>query len=332
MKNDYAEFPQWFARKADDYAYVLTDDGAGRISGFLYLKLEEGPLLDVSPQLPPARRIKVGTLKINAHGTKLGERFIKKIFDHALHEGVGEVYVTVFQHHDGLVRLLARYGFEMRAQKTTQNGVELVLVRVLHVPFTDVVASYPLIPVGAGEAYLLSLQPQWHTRLLPDSILRNESADVVQDVSHTNSIHKVYLAAMDGMQNLRRGDVLLIYRTSDNQGSARFRSVATSICVVEEYRSISSFVSIDDFIKYCLPYSVFTETELREFWRHRRYPHIIRFTYNVALNRRVTRGEMIDEVGLSEGAYWGFMPLTAQQFTNIARRGSIDESLIVHQA
>lgn len=331
LKTDYAEFPQWFAKKADDYAYVFTGN-TGEIDGFLYLKIEEGAINDTTPPLPPAKRIKVGTLKINAHGTKLGERFIKKIFDHAIYEGVKEIYLTVFEHHQGLLGLLERYGFQRRAQKTTQNGTELVLVRNLLGNYVDVVTSYPQLRLDQERAFLLSLRPEWHTRLLPDSILNNEDSDIVQDISHTNSIHKVYLAAMDGMQALRRGDVLLIYRTSDGQGAAHYRSVATSVCVLEEYRSIHSFASLTEFLNYCRPYSVFSETELQGFWARKKYPHVIRFTYNIALKKRVTRGTMIEEVGLNSGAYWGFLPLTQQQFIEITRRGNIDESLIVHQA
>jgi hypothetical protein len=73
LKADYAEFSDWFVRKAaaNDTAYVFQDD-AGTIDCFLYLKIEDGVVTDTVPPLPPARRVKVGTLKINAHGTKLG--------------------------------------------------------------------------------------------------------------------------------------------------------------------------------------------------------------------------------------------------------------------
>ena len=329
LKADYAEFSNWFAKKAEEYAYVFTGD-TGLLDGFLYLKGEDGPVADAEPPLPPARRIKVGTLKINAHGTKLGERFIKKIFDNALYVSAEEIYLTVFEHHQSLLGILQRYGFGCRAKKTTPNGTELVLVRELHGKYIDVVTSYPQFRLNQERVYLLSLYPKWHTRLLPDSILANENTDVVQDISHTNSIHKVYLAKMEGMQALKRGDALLIYRTNDGLGAAHFRSVATSICVVEEYRSIHSFASREEFLDYCRPYSVFTENELIGFWTDKKYPHVIRFTYNVALKKRVTRGTMIEEVGLDGNAYWGFMPITHQQFTEIVQRGKIDESLIVH--
>lgn len=83
----------------------------------------------------------------------------------------------------------------------------------------------------------MSIYPDYHTRMLPDSILNNESHDLIQDVSHTNSIHKIYLCAMEGTSNFKPGDIIVTYRTTDRQGPARYRSVITSVCVVEEYKT-----------------------------------------------------------------------------------------------
>lgn len=326
---DYKEFSQWFAKKAEDKAYIFEDE-LGNVNGFLYLKPEAGPLDDVVPALPNKSRLKVGTMKINAHGTKLGERFIKKIFDHALHNKVSEIYVTVFPAHEALISLFAKYGFSKAAEKHTQNGIEHVLVKGLTQLQGSLVKSYPLADLAQKNFYLLSINPQWHTRLLPDSILKNEDADIIEDISHTNSIHKVYLAAMNGLEILRPGDILVIYRTSDGAGPAHYRSVATSVGVVEEYRSIHSFTSRDEFMRYCQPYSVFSDAELNQFWAHKKYPHVFRFTYNAALKRRVTRGEMIEQFGLDPNAYWGFMRLTRDQFNSIAQAGQLDESIIIN--
>ena len=328
LKSNYREFSDWFGRKSEDLAYVFVNSD-GMLDGFLYLKIENGSVDDVVPALPAARRLKVGTMKINAHGTKLGERFIKKIFDHSIQNRVEEIYVTVFGEHESLISLFERYGFAQAATKTTVNGEELVLVKDFSHIAGNPTKNYPLINLKEKRAYLLGIKPQWHTRLLPDSILRAEQPDIVQDVSHTNSIHKVYLAAMRGMDTLQRGDVILIYRTTDGQGPAHYRSVGTSLCVVEEYRSIRSFASWHEFYRYCSPYSVFSDQELAKFWQEKSLPHVLRFTYNIALKRRVTRGEMIENVGLPADGYWGFMPLNHEQFKEIARRGRIDEGLIV---
>lgn len=328
LKADYEEFPNWFSRKAEDSAYVFYNE-TGALDGFLYLKIEDGGLDDVTPPLPPATRLKIGTFKINPHGTRLGERFMKKAFDHALHSQVDEMYVTVFAHHAALIDLFDKYGFSEVAAKVTPNGTETVRVRRIHEHYSDVLSSYPKLSLNSTQPYLLALHPQWHTRLLPDSILRNEDANIVQDVSHTNSIHKVYLCAMNGVENVKRNDPLVIYRTGDGQGPAEYRSVATSFCVIEEYRHINSFESKSEFLTYCRPYSVFSEDELAQFWARKNYRHIIRFTYNVALNKRVIRKALADEIGLDRNARWGFMKISAPQFIQIARMGGVDESLIV---
>ena len=54
--------------------------------------------LKVQPKLTPKRRLKVGTFKIERTGFRLGERFLKIIFDNAKKHGVEEIYVTLFEH------------------------------------------------------------------------------------------------------------------------------------------------------------------------------------------------------------------------------------------
>lgn len=330
LKETYREFSDWFVRKSVDSAYVFMQDD-GSVHGFLYLKVEEGSVDDVQPPLPPMRRLKVGTMKVNPHGTKMGERFIKKIIDHAVREKTEHIYVTVFEQHDALIALFRRYGFEKVGVKVTSNGAELVLQKAIHAPFSDMYRSYPLVSLAGKRTFILSLYPQWHTRLLPDSILHNETNDIVEDVSSANSIHKVYLTKMAGVDSLRQGDVVVIYRTSDGQGPAHYRSVATSVGVVEEYRHLDSFASREDFFRYCRPYSVFTQRELEDLWNKRNYPFVFKFMYNLAFKRKVTRAVMIEELGLPGAEqYWGFFEISHDQLKAIAGRGLVDESLIVH--
>lgn len=331
LKADYVEFSEWYRRKADagERAYVFYSDGHV-LDGFLYLKAEDEAVTDTTPPLPPARRIKIGTFKINAHGTRLGERFMKKIFDHAVDAGADQLYVTIFDQHFALIQLFLSYGFARVSNKTTHNGTEGLYLREIRNFYNGPMLSYPLVNLNGTQPYLLALYPEWHTRLLPDSILNNEDLRIVQDISHTNSIHKVYLGAIPGMSGLRAGDPLVIYRTSDNRGPAEYRSVATSFCVMEEYRNIHSFSDLEGFLRYCAPYSVFTEPELIGFWNTRKYPHVLRFTYNIALNRRVTRQRLADEVGLDRAARWSLLPISDAQFRRIAQLGEVDESLIVH--
>lgn len=125
LKQDYPGFENWFAQKGESEAYISYND-SGMIDGFLYLKLEDEALDDMSPMFPQHNRVKCGTFKIDAHGTKLGERFVRKIFDFTLTHDVDEIYVTIFDKHQGLINLLTRYGFRLCARKNaiTPNGQE----------------------------------------------------------------------------------------------------------------------------------------------------------------------------------------------------------------
>lgn len=315
LKADYAEFGAWFTKKESHEAFTFRN-AAGLLDGFLYLKVEDGPVLDSVPPLPPALRLKIGTFKINPHGTRLGERFIKRAFDVAVDQRVSALYVTIFEKHTALVELFLRYGFSRKAFKQTANGVELVLERRLDSVVGDVVLDYPRIPEKENRHFVLSLYPEWHSRLLPDSLLKTESSSILQDVSHTNSIHKIYLAAMAGISQLQRGDTLIIYRTAEG-GSAYYTSVVTSLCVVEELSNISNFATVEQFLAYSAPYSIFTEQELRNFYLRRRYPWVIRFTYNLALHKRPNRKALIEQVGLDPNMYWGFFQIRTAQLQHI---------------
>lgn len=329
LRGDYPGFEEWFAKKADELAYVFRPDPAGELEGFLYLKVEDGPVTDVVPSLPPMRRIKVGTMKVNAHGTKLGERFIKKIVDHAVREAAVEIYVTVFPKHAALVALFKRYGFEHIGTKKTGAGVEDVLAKRMSDFSSDIDKGYPSIHTKGRNFHLLAIYPEFHTRLFPDSILVTESPDIIADLTHTNSIHKVYIAKAPGLLSFQPGDPFVIYRTGDNQGPAYYRAVATSICMTDEVRTMSQFKTQADYLQYVGPQSVFSDDELKSFWKTRKYDKLIKFTYNVSFAKRPNRQSLINQIGLNEDARWSTLSLTEDQFRAIAALGQVDASLIV---
>ncbi|MGJ0484715.1 MAG: N-acetyltransferase family protein [Methylomicrobium sp.] len=326
LKEGYVEFTEWFHRKADEQAYVIIDE-YGFIQGFVYLKEEKESINDIAPPLPKDRYLKIGNFKINGHGAKLGERFIKKAFDHAIINGIKKLYVTVFSHHTGLISLFERYGFKVVANKGTQNGTELVLLNEIGNLEGKIEKDYPIINLSKKQ-YLLGIYPEYHTRLFPDSIFNNENLSIIDDVSHTNSIEKIYICKMPRVQALRSGDALVIYRTGDGQGPAWYRAVATSLCMVEEVKTKSNFADLNEFLSYCRSRSVFSAEELTEFYNKWNHIYVIKMTYNAALKNRIIRKRLIEEVGLSESDYWGFMELSTHQFINISNLGDVDDSLI----
>ena len=63
----------------------------------------------------------------------------------------------------------------------------------------------------------------------------------MRDIAYTNSIHKIYLCKMRNIDQLSRGDILFNLSNERRKGAAYYRSVVSSICIVEEIKKASDF-------------------------------------------------------------------------------------------
>lgn len=334
LKDSYPEFPIWFRKKSSQGAEaVVSYDGDG-LRDFLYTKLENEELGEkekITPTLPPKKRLKVGTFKVDARHTRRADRFIKRIMDIAIKEQVEEIYVTVFPKHTELIRRFVKYGFAEKAKKYHGDNYEFVLVKDMNACVGDIVKDYPKVKRESTEKYLLSIYPKFHTQLFPDSILRNEENDrydLIKDLKPTNSINKVYICFMKDVPMMKRGDIVAIYRTSDEPGRAYYRSVVTSVCTVIDVLSKSHFESEDDFVDKLHNDSVFSEQDLR-LWYKKSNVYAVRMQYNIAFTKKVTRKFMIDELGFDPTIYWGFFKMSDLQFNALCKKGEVDENYFV---
>ena len=196
LRADYPGFDDWFKRKSEQDAFVQYDDN-NKIIGFLYLKMEYDLVDDVTPNILAKRILKVGTFKIEAHGTKMGEQFIKIITDYAVNEEADICYVTIYQKHNSLINLVQQFGFELYGTKGTDSHKENVYIKQMKKITGDINKDFPLINLNSSRKYLLSIYPEYHSIMFPDSILTTEDKNIIKDVSYTNSIHKIYVCSMN---------------------------------------------------------------------------------------------------------------------------------------
>lgn len=333
LKAAYPDFEQWYAKKAaaGERAYVFHNH-TGAVKDFLYLKIETGEVTDVVPVMTAKKRLKVGTFKLLSRGTRRGERFMKKIMDRAIAEDVDEVYVTIFPTEElqYLIRLFQRFGFQHTADKPHGDGLtEWVMVKDMRAVTGDIMKDYPRMRTAGRRKWMLAIMPQWHTQLFPDSILNNESYDMVKDITPTNGIYKIYISWNQDCAQMKKGEQVVIYRTSDEPGRAWYRSVVTTVCTVDEVKRWGDFsgdeASFMDYTKY----SVFPEASLRQWFRTRRDMVVIKMLYNVAFSKRVIRRDLIEQAGLDGQARWSLLPLTDEQFKKIIELGKADERYII---
>ena len=287
LREDYEgqKFDQWFKKKGNELAYVFED--GDELKGFLYLKIEdenEPDYLKVTPPLSPKRRMKVGTFKIERTGFRLGERFLRIIFDNARKANVQEIYVTLFEDKREDVKhlktIMEEWGFVKHGMK--ENG-EIVLVKSLELYDSshNPKYNYPLIREDA-EVFFLPIYPEYHTDLFPDMILKNEDMHLYEEnKAHRYALEKVYLSGVNNIK-AKPGDLVLIYRTG-NRFPKKYSSVITGIAIINE---IIETNSIDECLAICKNRSIFEENEIRNQYSRRKT--VIKLLDYLPFNTKVT--------------------------------------------
>jgi len=322
FRGDYAEFDVWFNKKSDEICYVCFQDDA--LSAFLYIKVEDTneSYADITPVFTRKKRLKVGTLKVTANGYKIGERFLKIIFDNAVINKVDEIYVTIFEkttEHERLISLFEDYGFIRWGKKTTENGSECVFVKPFgkfaRIDKAQPKIGYPYLSTDTN-IFIVPIYPAYHTELFPDSILRNESPkDFVENEPHRNAISKVYISRSH-TRNLLPGDRIVFYRTG-----GIYAGVATTVGVVESV--IDNIPNVQTFTRLCRKRSVFSDEELVKHWNHQKNnpPFIVNFLYVGSFKRRPNLKWLIENEIITDvtSVPRGFSPISQQDFDNIVK-------------
>jgi predicted nucleic acid-binding protein len=296
FRSDYIGFDKWFNSKAgnNDQAYVCYE--ADILKAFLYLKVENEneSYSDINPIFPKKRRLKIGTFKVVSNGLRIGERFLKIIFDNARQYKTDEIYVTIFDTRLELVSLIAlleQYGFKIYGIKTSPSGTEKVYLR----DFTKTAneeqpkLTFPWLS-KTSEVFIIPIKPEYHTELFPDSILRTESPnDFVESQPHRNAISKSYISHSFN-RNLKSGDIIVFYRSG-----GIYKGVTTTIGIVENV--ITNIKDLNELIQVCRKRTVLTEKELKEYWdwRPNNRPFVINFLYAFSFIKRITLKQMLDE-------------------------------------
>lgn len=291
LREDYGgkDFDDWFKRKGKEKAYVFEDkDG---LKGFLYLKTEkpdEPDYLKVTPVLSPKTRLKIGTFKINNSGFKLGERFLKIIFDNARVRKVDEIYVTLFENKREEVRFLKSYlepwGFRLHGKK--DNG-EQVLVKSMteYEAAENPKFNFPVVQKNSNYRFL-PISHEYHTDLFPDMILKNEDMHLYEDkVTHRYAIEKIYLTGAS-VKGTKPGDILLIYRMGE-ASYKNYSSVVSGVAIVQE---IIPTKNVDECIAKCKDRSIFSEEQIRKIYF--RYSTIVKLLDYTPFKRKVTLNEL----------------------------------------
>lgn len=328
FKQDYSEFEWWFNKKTENPCYICNSDGI--LSAFLFIKVEDKgeDYSNITPVFKTKRRLKIGTLKVTGNGYKIGERFLKIVFDNAFQYKVDEIYVTIFDRRPEqiqLIEMLEEWGFIYHGIKTTSNGEEKVYVRPFSkkniIDTNNPRISFPFFSKETDK-YIIKIEPQYHTELFPDSINTKEDKTLYQEnAPHRNRIGKVYISHSP-QRNLKSGDIFLVYRIGETDPKIH-SSTITSICIVEGIKT--DFKNFDDFFNSCNRRTLINKEDLLNKWWNKKgdyKPFIINFLHAFSFpTPKPTLKNLID-IGILEnpsGLGIGFYNLNEEQFKKIVK-------------
>ena len=256
---------------------------------------------------------------------------MKIVFDNALQYKVNEIYVTIFDRTPEqlkLIELLSEWGFIEHGTKHTSTAQEKVFVRDFStkVNLTNPKLTFPYIS-RAANVFFVPIWPDYHTELLPDSILNNESpANFVENQPHRNALSKVYISHSHE-RNLQPGDIILFYRTG-----GYYVSVATTLGIVEKVHDPVS--SIEELFEICRKKTFFTHEQLQKFWdRYKTMkPFVVEFLYAYSLPKRPNLERLIQLQIIKDTASVprGFHKISWDDLLLILKESKSNESIVVN--
>ena len=298
LREDYggSKFDRWLNKKSGEKAYIFKNQKG--IQGFLYLKVEniDEDYSNFEPVLIPKKRLKVGTFKINSTGLRLGERFLKIIFDNALEQTVEEIYVTMYDSREEvkhLKSLMEDWGFVLKGKNKTTGEIYLIKDMINYNYNEKPKFNYPLIKPSRKASYL-PIYEDLHLKLFPDLHLKNENMSFLNSTACSYAVEKIYVCAWENV-NLEPGSLLFVYRIANFNKS--YRSVISGVCILNE---IIRPQKLEDFLALCKNRTVFSEDELRMYYEKRNYKTIIKVLLLKPFDRKINYKTLKDEGILDE--------------------------------
>jgi GNAT superfamily N-acetyltransferase len=257
LREGYPPFDGWFREKARDNrkAWVYRDEKE-KLGAICIYAMQVNEKITNDGLSLDGKALKLCTFKVadSVRGRKIGELFLKAAFRYATQSGCEHIFIHAdADRHVYLIDLLTDFGFVERGR----FGRDVMLVK-----------AHPLLaPEGTGVApfeynrqyyphylrgpevrkFLIPIQPQFHRILFPD-YSGIQTLLFTPEGSVGNAIKLAYLCKAQTLQ-IRPGDVVLFYRTGDEQ-------LVTSVGVVERFEVLADAARIAGLVRRRTVYSI----------------------------------------------------------------------------
>ena len=257
LRDGYPGFDKWFRDKAREnrMAWVYRDDTDMLAAICVYHIQTDQKITDEGESLE-GNALKLCTFKVGEiiRGRKIGELFLKASFRYATENFCENVFIHAnAERHDYLIRLLEDFGFEKRG--TYKNDHVLVKRHPRKAPINSGLQPFDYnrkyFPHYRHDSsikkFVVPIQPHFHEVLFPDcSHMQSQLFPFGGNAG--NAIKLAYLCHAQ-TKAIQAGDILLFYRTKDEQA-------ITSIGVVEQFDVFSDAARIASVVSRRTVYSL----------------------------------------------------------------------------
>lgn len=223
LRKDYgSSFDLWLKKCKLEHrlTWIVPNPEGSGIAAFCIVNEERAP-----PGHLAGRVLKICTFKVSQEslGYRYGELMLKTVFEHAIENNYDWTFVTVFEHHPELIRLLEDFGFSRLSDRTGLK--EYIYSKPLSPKAEDDGSMAPLeyhVRYGPRRLrfepdliYLVPIRPNFSDRLFPETASQRP---LLFDSNPCGSaIRKAYLCHSQ-ISSLRPGAVLVFYRSQERQG------------------------------------------------------------------------------------------------------------------
>lgn len=257
LRAGYVGFDDWFRRKARENrkAWAYRDETSVLGAICVYDVQTDEVVTDEGKRLD-GKALKLCTFKVgqSVRGRKVGELFLKAAFRYGTENACENIFIHAdVEKHVYLVNLLVDFGFD----DVGSYGADRVFVKQHPVNAPDIAGISPLDFVRRFyphyrdghlvQKFLVPIQQEFHRILFPDYQALQAQLFAPRG-SVGNAIKLAYLCHAASKQ-IRPGDVLLFYRSEDEQA-------VTSLGVVDQFAVLSDAASIAAMVSRRTVYSI----------------------------------------------------------------------------
>lgn len=275
LRDGYRGFDGWYRDKAREgrHAWIYRHGPGNDLSAICIYDVQTDEAATDDGHRLDGRALKLCTFKVGelVRGRKIGELFLKMAFRYATANACEHVFIDVRededpnQSHPELVALLTDFGFERVGH---HNGDSVFVKRHPSVaPVADPNAPdafaytrqfYPHYRADRDiRKFIVPIQPAYHRVLFPD-FPGNEGRRPVGHGEHVGNAIKLAYLSHSPSEQIRRGDVVLFYRSYDVLA-------ITTLVVVEEFMTLHDPNQIAQLVSRR---TVYTDAQIEQMAEH----------------------------------------------------------------